>query len=168
MLRNILAELDGDCLVEQSRKLVEDTSLFSLEANQLLRRQPALVDFFNITEILLGEDAYLGAGAILLFLKDAGKADQWLGSILKSLDREFCLASADLLIKGGRSNDGWNFSKKTQSMLENECPVFAYAIKLMALRFGVGFTIGAYLQLELLRRREENDFGMESDDLPVQ
>jgi hypothetical protein len=65
MLRNILIELDGGRLVEQSKKLFEDKVSFSLEANRLLREQPFLKDFFNIAEILVGKDVHLDAASFI-------------------------------------------------------------------------------------------------------
>jgi hypothetical protein len=163
MLREILSQLDldEDFLDRQGVTLLQDTVSFSREAAQLLHGQQALRDFLKIAELLAGEGVHLGAGTVLLLLKNAGKFDLWLGTILKSLDKEFCLASVDLLVREGEMNAGWKFSKKTRTMIGEEYPKLAGILALLGSRFGVGFTIGAYLQLELLRRREENDFGME-------
>jgi hypothetical protein len=162
MLRNVLSQLDSGFLDKESVRLIKETILFSREASRLLQEQAPLRDFFNITGILAGRDVRLGAGAILLFLKKgAAQSDPWLGKMLGSLDKEFCLTSAELLMRETAHTAGWNFTEKTRVMLDEEAPVLAATIEALGLRFGTEFIIGAYLQLELLRRVEEGDFGMD-------
>ena len=169
MLRKMLSTIGEDFWKNQSTSLLQNASGVFEEANKTIAQYPPLNDFFAVAKILIGQDVHIGAGVMIIFLRNSGKFTGWIERMLKALDRDFCLSSADLLLKDGAGDDmGLNFTDKTQQMLETESPDLAAALSLLGFKFGVGFTAGAYLQLELFRRLEEKDFGVEPEGRLIQ
>lgn len=104
----------------------------------------------------VGGEMYQGACIILTMLKKSSSTNPWLVEILASFDESFCLTNADLLIRGGSETVGWDFSQKMRALLKENCKPLDECLNALAVQWGVGFKVGAILQLELIRRKEED------------
>ena len=160
MLKEVLQRIDRDYLLRETAKFADDEREFLSKVNQLLTKHP-LQDFYNISEMLIGDDLSVGARAMLAMLSDTSpEAAEWLAKILSLIDKNFCLTNADLLVQEGEEAAGATFAAKIRNIVRLDYPdLDSYLNFLARTHYGPPFLVGAYLQLELIRRKEENDFG---------
>ncbi len=166
MLTTILLKMDSSFL-ERQADLFESRPLeFVNDAQGVINATPALKVFMDLFQMLSDNEKGTVLGikvALELLLRSTmarPKQRKWLLSALRGLDRNFCLAQIQLVI-GMRSNlPIWAFSKKLIRLIENEAPYFGTVISILALKMEDPYlAIGVFGLLELLRRKERNDFG---------